>query len=228
MINHIAFILDGNRRYAKRLKKMPWEGHKHGAEKVKNVLKWCRDAGIKEVSMYAFSMQNFSRSKEEVDYLYDIFRKFFDYIKDEDYAAQNVKVRFIGVIERFPEDLYKNMIELMDATKDCDGYYLNLCVGYGGREELLSAIKQIAAEVESGTLVPGEIDYDIIQDHLWLQSEPDLIVRTSGERRTSNFLPWQATYSEWAFPKCFWPEFSKEDFDQILDDYKNRERRFGK
>lgn len=226
---HVAIILDGNRRLAKRLGLDPWKGHELGNDKVEKLLKWCYQLDITELTLYAFSMQNFSRSKIEFDFLVKLFKEACEnLLNDERVAEQDVKVIFLGRINLFPEDLQKLMKEVMEKTKNHKKYVLNLAMAYGGREEITDAIKKIAKEIEAGKVTSEEIDEKIISDYLYTSSEPDLIIRTGGEKRTSNFLPWQSIYSEWFFLDKHWPEFELEDLIQCVKEFSKRERRMGK
>lgn len=226
---HIAIILDGNRRYARKLMLDPWKGHELGFEKLKQLFKWCKELDIKELTLYCFSMQNFSRSKSEVDFLMDIFfRACKDALTNKDVHENKVKIRFIGRIHLFPEKLQGEMHKVEEATADYSNYVVNLAVAYGGREEIVDAVKRIAKRIYSHELSPDEITEDLVTNNLYLSSAPDIAIRTGGEKRISNFLIWQSNYSEWFFSDKLWPEFEKEDLIKILDEYKNRERRFGK
>ncbi|MGV8140904.1 MAG: polyprenyl diphosphate synthase [Candidatus Woesearchaeota archaeon] len=226
---HIAIILDGNRRFAKRLMLEPWKGHDYGRKKVEELLEWSKELGIKELTFYAFSMQNFNRPKQEFDYLMGIFKSaFIGFLKEPRFDEYKVHVRVIGRYNLFPKDVVEALEQAMERTKNYDQYYLNFALAYGGREELTDAMKKIALKVAEGELKPEDVNEKIIQENLYMQSEPDLIIRTGGEKRTSNFLMWQASYSEWFFIDKTWPEFTKEDLVEIFTQYKQRERRFGK
>lgn len=229
---HIGVILDGNRRFAKRLMVKPWKGHEWGAKKFQEFLQWCFDIGVEEVTAYAFSIQNFNRPKKEFDYIMDIFAKELTRMLEkeqlDEFSKNGVRLSIIGRLWMLPENVQKLARELMEKTKNNTKKRINMAIAYGGREEILSAVQRIAEEVASGGLKPGEIDEKHFSEHLWLQSEPDMIIRTGGEQRTSNFLPWQGTYSELIFVEKFWPEFEKEDFMKCVADYETRERRFGK
>jgi tritrans,polycis-undecaprenyl-diphosphate synthase [geranylgeranyl-diphosphate specific] len=226
---HIAIILDGNRRFAKRLMLEPWKGHEFGRKKVEELLEWSRDLGIKELTFYAFSMQNFNRPKQEFDYLMSIIKSaFIDFLKDSRIDKYKIRVRVIGRYEMFPKDVVDAIEYAMGRTKDYDQYILNFALAYGGREELTDTMKKIAQKVADGVLSPEDVNEKLIQENLYMSSEPDLIIRTGGEKRTSNFLMWQAPYSEWFFIDKTWPEFTKEDLIGIIEEFKQRERRFGK
>jgi tritrans,polycis-undecaprenyl-diphosphate synthase [geranylgeranyl-diphosphate specific] len=221
---NIAIILDGNRRFAKRLMQEPWKGHDYGRDKVEKVVDWCVELGIKELTLYSFSIQNFNRPKNEFEYLMNLmreaFNKFYDDPKIEKYG---IKVIILGRYKMFPPDLVKALERIMEKTKENKGFVLKFALAYGGREEMIDAINKIVAEHPA-----GEISQEMVAKHLYSDSEPDLIIRTGGEKRTSNFLPWQSIYSEWFFLDKNWPEFEKSDLMKILEEYSHRERRFGK
>jgi len=222
-MNHIAVIVDGNRRYAQKVGKKSWEGHREGAKKVKEFLSWCRDSGIHEATLYTFSMQNFNRPKNEVDALFDMFGKELKKeLRTAEFKKHNVKVRFIGRIHLFPEAIYEDMHSLMKQTERCTEYTLNLAMAYGGREEIVDAVNAL---VRSGK---NHITEELITSHVYLDSEPDLVIRTGGAMRTSNFLAWQTIHSEWIFIDKFFPQLTKKDFDNALKEFDTRERRFGK
>jgi len=223
-IRHIGIILDGNRRYAKSRGLPLWEGHRLGREKGKELIsKWMVELGIKELTLYTFSMQNFNRDPKEVKFLMKLFKDWLKSVDLEECEKNGVKVNFIGRIRLFSEDIQKLMKKMMEKTKDNNKHTVNLAMGYGGREEVVDAVNKILRE---GKL--KKVDEKTFSRYLYLQSEPDLIIRTGGARRTSNFLIWQSWYSEWFFVEKFWPEFEKEDLVEIIEEYKKRERRFGK
>ncbi len=227
---HMGLIMDGNRRYAKRLALQPWKGHDHGAQIVEGILDWCKNNNIKEISLYTISIQNLQRPKIEIDYLMEIFRKEFQHFKDEKSKVKEnkLRIRFLGRKELFPEDIQKLIAEIEEDTKDYTGYKLNFCFGYGGQEEIIDAFKEISKEIKKGTISSENINTELVDKHLYNASKPDFIIRTSGEHRTSNFLLWQSTYSEWIFVDKLFPEMKDEDFDKALLEFNNRKRRFGK
>lgn len=226
--NHIGIIMDGNRRFSRRLMLKPWKGHEWGAKKVEEVLDWCEEHHIKELTLYTFSVQNFNRPKDEFDYLMDIFSKNFDRLmKDTRVQERGLRVNIIGRTWMFPKEIQAKMRQVMEHTKANDQYILNLAMAYGGREEVIDATRKIAEQVKNGTLDIEEINEETFSRNLYFSDEPDLIIRTGGEHRTSNFLAYQGAYSEWIFIDKMWPEFSKEDFEQALHEYAQRERRFG-
>ena len=227
--NHIGFILDGNRRFAKRLMKKPWEGHMLGFEKVKKLLGWCSRLGVREMTLYCFSMQNFNRPKEEFDYLMQQFEKAFNEVAGMDEVhKKRIRIRAIGRKELLPENVQAAIRKAEDATKDYDDYRLNIAIAYGGREEIINAVKRIGRLIEQGKVTDKDIGKELVEKNLYTGDEPDLIIRTGGERRTSNFLMWQSSYAEWIFIQKMWPEFEEEDLVKCVEDYRQRERRFGK
>lgn len=207
----------------------PWKGHEYGAEKVRKLLDWCQEYGIKKVTFYAFSIKNFNRPKIEFDYLMNLFVKEFASLElDEDVMKNGIKVTFIGRICMFPKDVYDVMKRVMEKTKNNSNFEVNFAMAYGGREELIDAITKISEQINEGKIKPDQISEDLISQNLSLIGNIDLVIRTSGEHRTSGFFIWQSDYAEYAFVDKFWPEFEKEDFVKVLQDYSERERRFGK
>ena len=224
MPKHIALIIDGNGRWAKKRGLPRSVGHKFGFENLKKHVQYAQDLGIKNLSMYCFSKQNWNRPEKEVKFLMDTFNKVLDEYKQE-YADKDVRIIICGDLEdsRLSEEVRKKAKELMELTKDKKGFVINACINYGGREEILNAVNQIIASGETN------IDEKTFEKHLYTTDllPLDFIIRTSGEKRTSNFLPWQSTYSEWYFPKTYWPSFSKKDLIKALKIYMKRNRRFG-
>lgn len=224
-INHVAIILDGNRRFAKRLMLEPWKGHEYGQKKVEELLEWCGEFKIRELTLYAFSMQNFNRPKEEFNYLMNLFEKSFEkFFHDPRIEENQIKVNVLGRYDLFPEKVVAEIKKIVEKTKNNNKFILNFAMAYGGREELIDAIKKIVNEHPT----PEDITEEYFAKHLYTSSEPDMIIRTGGEKRLSNFLAWQSVYSELFFIDKTWPEFEKEDFIKIIDEYNRRERRFGK
>lgn len=225
---HVGMILDGNRRFAKRHAMQPWKGHEMGKQTVESLLDWCDELDIRELTLYAFSLQNFNRPKQEVDVL---MRLFIDACRDfgkRDAAdRKRLRIRVVGRRHLLPPDVLEAVRSLEEETTHNAPFVLNVALAYGGREEIVDAVRELAVEVKEGKLSPDDIDVQAVSDHLQVRSEPDLIIRTSGERRTSNFLVWQSYYSEWVFVEKFWPEFTREDFVACLEEYASRERRFG-
>ena len=227
---HVGLIMDGNRRFARRLMMKPWMGHEWGAKKVHKVLEWSKELGVKEVTFYAFSIQNFQRPEKEFNYLMDVFCKEFDNLmkEEEKLKKEGLRINFIGRLDMFPEKVHSRMLKLMEMTKDNMGHTVNFAMAYGGREEVLDAVHKIAEQVKKGELDVDAINEESFANNLYLNSEPDLIIRTGGEKRISNFLTWQNTYSELIFLDKHWPEFEKEDYIAAIQEYTSRERRFGR
>ncbi len=220
---HICIILDGNRRYAKKYGIPKFKGHEKGYNKIKDVLKWCVELGIKEVTLYCLSTENFKRSKEEVDYLFNLFRsRIGDFKKDKAIHGNKVKISFVGRLSAFPKDMQKSMQEVMEATKDYNNYRLNLALAYVSRSEIVDAVKKIISKNIK------DINEEVIAENLYVPDDVDILIRPGGEKRLSNFLLWQNSYAEIFFIDKLWPEFEKEDLIRIIDEFNQRERRFGK
>ena len=223
---HIAIVPDGNRRYARKKGWQLLKGHDLGYSKIEDLINWCRELNIPQLTVWILSTENLKRDKTEVSYLMDLFRKHFDRLGKEQHENK-VKIKFIGRLTEFPEDIQEKMQEIMEKTKDNAGLLLTLAAAYGGKAEIVDATKKIAQKVKDGKLQPEEIDEDVVADNLYLKDEPDLIIRTS-ERRLSGLLPFQSSYAEIIFlPELLWPEFSKEDFTKCVEDFNQRKRRFG-
>jgi tritrans,polycis-undecaprenyl-diphosphate synthase [geranylgeranyl-diphosphate specific] len=226
---HIGIVMDGNRRLARKLMMKPWMGHEWGAKKVEKMFDWCKELGIRELTLYTFSIQNFNRPKEEFDYLMQIFiDNFTKLLNDDRLRKDGIRVNFIGRTWLFPEQVKDKMSELMEMTKDYTNYQVNFAMAYGGREEVIDAVKKIAEQVQQGRLTIEEINEKSFSDCLYMKDEPELIIRTGGEKRTSNFLSYQSAYSEWIFLDKMWPEFERADLEDAICEYRRRERRFGK
>lgn len=224
---HIGIILDGNRRWAKKRGLKPWEGHRAGAEKWKELKRWMLDLKIKELTLYVFSMQNFERSKKEVYFLMKVFEHTFsEILRDPEIDSKEVRIRHIGRKSLLTKNLQKIIDKLHKKTKKYKKHVVNFCMAYGGQEEIIDAIKRLYKDKKQAidNLTVGKF-----RKYLQLSSYPDIIIRTSGEVRSSNFLCWQQAYSEWFFPKKYWPDFTKTDLIRIIDEYLGkRQRRFGK
>jgi tritrans,polycis-undecaprenyl-diphosphate synthase [geranylgeranyl-diphosphate specific] len=228
---HIAIIMDGNRRLAERLGVKPWEGHRLGADKVEDVLEWCLDVGIETITVYAFSTENFGRPKLELENLFDIFEEYFKKVAEDKRIHKNrVQVKAIGKIEKFPERVREAIKYAENKTKDYDNLQFNLAMAYGGRAEVLDALKKIAGDVKNGKIELSSITESTISENLYTNGvpDPDLIIRTSGEERISGFLLWQSAYSELYFCESYWPGFRKIDFLRAIRTYQRRKRRFGR
>lgn len=225
---HIAIIMDGNRRWAKSKGLSTKEGHKAGAKNLENIAKFCNIIGIKYLTVYAFSTENWKRSKAEVSALMFILKANLDAMLRR-MDTENIKIRVIGEKENIPEDIKPRIDKLVEKTKNNTGLTLNIAFNYGGRAELVHATKQIAEKVKNGEIALEEINEQTISQNIYTagQPDPDLMIRTSNELRTSNFLPWQLTYTEFYFPDKHWPEFTNEDLLEAIKIYQGRNRRFG-
>src|SRR3989338_2511051 len=225
---HLGIIMDGNRRWAQERVLPSWKGHEAGAEVLRNLPQWAKELGIKEFTLFVFSMQNFERNPNEVKFLMKLASKFFkQLLKNKEYMSQ-VRINFIGQLQRFDKNIQALQQELIRKTQKNTHLKVNFAMGYGGREEIVDGIKKVMDEFKKGKIVKKDITVESFSQYLYLQSEPDLIIRTSGEKRTSNFLIWQSWYSEWFFLDKYWPEVVKEDLKKVLQEFKGRERRFGK
>ncbi|MCD6476652.1 MAG: di-trans,poly-cis-decaprenylcistransferase [Candidatus Aenigmarchaeota archaeon] len=231
-LKHIGVIMDGNRRLAKRLMKNPWKGHEYGANKVKDFLKWCHELGIKCITLYAFSIQNFNRPKREFNYLMKLFEREFLDICNKNHEAHKYKVRIkaLGRINLLPKKVQMAIKKAEQATKNYNKFLLNFAIAYGGQEEIVDAIKKIALKVKKGLIKPASINESLVKKSLYTNGQPypDLIIRTGGEKRVSNFMLWQGAYSELYFIDKMWPEITKRDFMKAIKDFEKRQRRFGK
>jgi len=217
--------MDGNRRWAKSKGLPTLEGHRRGYDRLKDVVRWAGEAGVTHLVIYAFSTENWKRTKEEVGYLMDLFRWV---IKEEvaHFIKEEVKVMAIGDTASLPPDIQEGIRDVEEKTKQFSKLHVVLALSYGGRKEILAATKAIVAKGFSG----ADITEEDFQKNLWTHDipDPDMVIRTGGERRLSNFLPWQSVYSELFFSDTYWPEFTKEEFQNILNEYSERERRHGK
>ncbi|MCX8058592.1 MAG: polyprenyl diphosphate synthase [Spirochaetes bacterium] len=228
ILTHIGFIMDGNGRWAQKYGKPRTFGHKEGAKKVKEVCSWCIEYGIKIASFYAFSKENWKRPKNEVETIFSIiketYKNEFDKIKQ-----MGVKIIHIGDKNGIPNDVLDTMNKIEKESKENDKLVALICLNYSGRFEIVNAIKNILYDFEKGLIKKEDIDEKFIFNYLYTKSypEPDLIIRTSGELRLSNFLIYQAAYSELYFEPQYWPEYSKENFVNAINDYLKRKRRFG-
>ena len=228
MPTHIAIILDGNGRWAKKKHVPRALGHKAGCETLKHILDTCNDMGLKYFSIYAFSTENWKRSEDEVLALMQLIRYYIPRLKKKA-MTKNTKVLIMGDTSRFHPEIAAMLTDLIETTKNNTGMTFILGLNYGGRDEIRRAVTKIGEEIAAGTLKPEEITEQLISDHLDTAGipDPDLIIRTSGEKRTSNFLPWQGAYAELEFPDVLWPDFSDDDLIRAIEEYNSRERRFG-
>ncbi len=226
---HVAIIMDGNGRWAKKRLANRVRGHEQGMEVVREIVRACREIGISVLTLYAFSTENWQRPKMEVTALMTLLKRF---LKSEFRSMQenNIRLSAIGQTERLPEDVRKLLSETMALTYQNDGMLLNLALSYGGRAELVKMVREIAVKVKAGDIEPDEINDELVIRHLYTKDipDPDLMIRTSGEMRISNFLLWQLAYSEFFITDTLWPDFSRAELVEILKAYQCRERRFGK
>ncbi|MCA9477694.1 MAG: di-trans,poly-cis-decaprenylcistransferase [Nanoarchaeota archaeon] len=227
---HLGLIMDGNRRFAKKLMLEPWKGHDYGAKKLEEVLRWCKDEDVEKLTIYTLSMQNLNRPKHELDYLMNIIRDIFKKSQEKESTIQELglKVEFIGRRDLLPQDVQDIFGELEKKTKNNTTYTIRFCVAYGGREEMVDAVHLLAKDIKEGKIQPEQVDEDLIDSYVYMKDQPDLIIRTGGDHRTSNFLIWQSAYSEWLFYDKTWPELTQEDIQNAIDDFQGRERRFGR
>lgn len=228
---HIGIIMDGNGRWAKQRGLPRSEGHKAGANVFRKICDYADEIGVKYITFYAFSTENWRRPPEEVSALMDLFREYLREAEErqEENREKGMRIHFIGHREGVPEDI----IELFDTTeeesKNADRIDVNIAINYGGRLEIVDAVKKLAQKVKDGELEPDDITEQDISDNIYTagQADPDLIIRPSGEYRLSNFLIWQSAYSEFWFSDILWPDFTEADLDKAIDDFNNRNRRFG-
>ncbi len=230
---HIGIILDGNRRWAANHGNVPNFGHLIGADTAENLLDWCREIGIRSVTIYGLSTENLSRSPAEVAEILRILEERLDrLLHDERIYKDRVRVKAIGTVELLPERIQSILKALEERTVEFDNFYLNIAVAYGGRTEITDVVRSIAADVKDGRLSPNQITQETIARRLYTahlpNPEPDLIIRTSGEQRLSNFLLWQGAYSELIFMDVYWPSFRKIDLMRAIRTYQRRTRRYGK
>ena len=225
---HVAIIMDGNGRWAKSRNLPHMAGHNAGMLAMKEIVKASSSLGVKHLTVYAFSTENWKRSTEEVS---GIFKLLILYIEKElrELHENNVKVKILGDYERLPKEAVKSLERSLNTTKDNTGLQFNIALNYGGRDEILKSVKTLAKEVENGTLKADDITEDMIAENLYTAGipDPDLIIRSSGEMRLSNYLLWQCAYSEFVFTDVLWPDFSREEYEKTIEIFQNRKRRFG-
>ena len=225
---HIAIIMDGNRRWAKEKGKEASEGHKAGAENLEKIARDCNKLGVKILTVYAFSTENWKRSKDEVSALMVLLR---NYLKkfSKDANKDNIKIRVLGDIDKLEPNLKKSINDAIERTKNNTGLTINIAFNYGGRAEITNAIKKIAIKLENKEIKIEDINENLINQNLYTQDQPDpdLLIRPGGELRISNFLPWQLVYSEFYFTDKYWPDFSKEDLIEAIKVFNKRNRKFG-
>ena len=229
---HIAIILDGNRRWASEKVLNPWLGHEKGADKVDQLVDWCLKLNVRSVTLYAFSIENFRRSRSEVAEIMRIAEeRFRQILTDERIHEDRICVKVIGRVNLLPSELQKLIADVEKATQNYDEHFLNFAFAYGGRAEIVDAARKIAEEVSQGKLKPESVDEKTFEQHLYTShlpnQDPDLIIRTSGEERLSGFLLWQSAYSELFFLDIYWPDFRLIDLLRAVRTFQKRKRRFG-
>ena len=228
MPKHIAIIMDGNRRWAKAQGKPASFGHKEGAKTLEKIVRYANKIGLEHITVYAFSTENWKRAEEEVNTLMMLLQSYLDdYSKRAD--SENIKVKILGDITALSQGMQKSIINCMERTKNNTGVTFNIALNYGGRDEIVKAVKQIAQNIQDEKIKIEDINEELISNNLYTvgQPDPDLVIRTSGEIRLSNFLPWQVVYSEFLFINKNWPEFTEEDLDNAIIEYQKRTRKFG-
>lgn len=228
-LEHLAIIMDGNRRWAKEKSMMTTMGHKKGADVLVDTAKYCNEIGLKYLTVYAFSTENWKRTEEEVGYLMGLLGVYLDkFLKELD--MENIKINFIGNIDVIDSSLSTRIRNLEEKTANNTGLNLMIAFNYGGRGEIVRACRNIAEKVKNNELNVDDIDENLFSNHLYTsgKKDPDLVVRTSGEMRTSNFLPWQITYSEFLPLDKYWPDFTKDDVDFCVEEFSKRKIRKGK
>jgi undecaprenyl diphosphate synthase len=226
---HVAIIMDGNGRWARKKLMNRVKGHEQGTKTVRTIVEASKQAGIKHLTLYAFSTENWERPKTEVKALMMLLKRFV-VSEREELAAKNIRLNIIGQKDRLPPDVQKEINTTMGLTASNTGMLLNLALSYGSRQEITDAVREIAVKIREGSISPDEITQELVSDHLYTRSipDPDLIIRTSGEYRLSNFLMWQAAYAEIYISSTLWPDFSAEEYYEILNDFQKRDRRFGR
>lgn len=230
-IKTVGVIMDGNRRWARKEGILEWKGHEAGYKKLREVVDWCREAKLTGLIVYAFSTENWNRTKDEVGYLMRLFREMISEFQ-KDLTRMNeegIKIVFVGQRERFDKDIQEGMARLESATRTNKKFTFAIALSYGGRPEIVSVANTLLTEARAGKR-EGTVTEEEFSKYLWTHdiADPDLIIRTGGEMRLSNFLPWQGAYAELAFTETYWPAFTKKEFFSILAEVADRERRFGK
>ena len=226
---HVAVIMDGNGRWAKQRGLPRIEGHRRGANALKEMLRYCKDLGIETLTAYAFSTENWGRPTGEVNFLMSLFERLLQKELKE-MEAEEVCINFIGDLTPLPQSLQQEMRHSMERTKDNQGVFFNVAINYGSRHEMIKACRTIAQKVQQGELPAEAINEDTIAQHLYTSAspDPDLLIRTSGEMRLSNFMLWQLAYTEIYVTDTLWPDFDRQQFDLALESFQQRDRRFGK
>ena len=225
---NLAIIMDGNRRWAKEKSLETKQGHKEGAENLKRIAKYANEIGIKYLTVYAFSTENWKRTEEEVGALMFLLKWYLDDLLNSS-DLDNVKINVLGDITRLDPGIQKLILKLEDKTKDYTGLKLNMAFNYGGRDEITRAVKSIATSVKNNEISVEDINEDLISNNIYTAGmpDPDLLIRPGGEKRISNFLPWQLSYTEFIFTDKYWPDFNRDDLDEAILEYERRNRKFG-
>ena len=225
---HVGIIMDGNRRWAKQHHLPVAVGHSKGADNFKNLAVYCNNIGLENMTVYAFSTENWKRSKSEISALMLLFKRYANYVLHK-FKDENIKIKFIGDTSKFSEDIRKIIDDVETKTASKTGMRINIAVNYGSRAEILSAAKIISKKAIDGEISPEEITQEFFSSQLYTKSvpDPDLIIRSGGEKRLSNFLLWQAAYSEFYFSDVLWPDFDTKEFDKAIEEYLKRTRKFG-
>lgn len=228
MPRHLGIIMDGNGRWAKKRGLPRTAGHTAGAANFKKITRYCASIGINYLTIYAFSTENWKRPSDEIEALLKIFQQYLEEAL-RDFLGENIRVKFIGDVSVFSENLQNLFARTEKVSADKTGMVLNIAVNYGGRAELTHAVRLLAEQVQRGTLLPEQITEELISQHLYTagQPDPDLVLRPSGEFRISNFLLWQSAYTEYIIMDKLWPDFTTRDLDSALQEFSNRNRRFG-
>jgi len=226
---HVAIIMDGNGRWAKKRLMNRIKGHEKGSKTVRSIVTAARELGIGMLTLYAFSTENWARPQVEVKALMVLLKRFLISERDE-LMARGVRLNILGQMEKLPEDIREEAMKTVGMTQSNQGMALNLALSYGSRQEICAGVQALAREIKAGRIQPHEITEEMISDHLYTRQmpDPDLIIRTSGEFRLSNFMMWQAAYSELFITDTLWPDFTREEFIEILINFQERDRRFGK
>ena len=225
--NHIGIIMDGNGRWAKKRGLPRTAGHSVGAKTFKNIARYCNKIGLKYLTVYAFSTENWKRPQEEVDSIMNLLKEYL--VDAKNFKDENIKVKFIGDLNPLSDELKQLIIEAEEGSADATGLNLNIALNYGGRDEIIYAVKKIGEEIKNNNLNIDDINEKFISDRIYTanQPDPDIIIRPSGEYRLSNFMIWQAAYSEFWYSSVLWPDFNSKHLDSAILDYQKRNRRFG-
>lgn len=225
---HIAIIMDGNRRWARKRFLPVQAGHKAGAEALQKIIEDCLDIGVEHLTVYAFSTENWKRSEEEVAALMGLLKEYLNKI-EKDIKGKDVRINVMGKISELDEEIYKQIVNLHETTRNNTKLTFNIALNYGGRDEIINVAKSLAIELNEGNIKVDDINEDLFNSYLYSSKspDPDLIIRTAGEQRLSNFLLWQAAYSEFWYTDTYWPDFKKKDLLKAIEDFQKRTRKFG-